>query len=92
MRVDSPLSLIRIKESREYSLKGIRVNPINTIKRIKGSITQDNYLYKRYSGEIMITRKDFNKDKKVNVIGKINKDSLILLDKIDVNHNFKFIV
>jgi len=87
-RYDSPSSLIRVKESREYSCQGKIINPKNCVTRIKGSITIDNKLYKRYSGEIMITKIDYPLDKKVNVIGKVLDNSL---DKLkDIKGNIKF--
>jgi len=87
-RYDSPSSLIRVKESREYSCQGKIINPKNCVTRVKGSITIDNKLYKRYSGEIMITKKDYPLDKKVNVVGRVLDSSL---DKLkDIKGNTKF--
>ena len=89
MRKDSPSSLIRLLESREYS-KGndMRIAPYNNVERTRGSITIDNDLYKRYCGEMQITRKDFPKDEKVNVIGKIDDGYLDLLDMVERGNRF----
>lgn len=88
VRSDSPSNLIRIKESREYATQGAHIEPFNTIKRSIGSITIDNYLYKRYSGEMMICKDSFPIDKKVNVIGNINKESIPLLKYLKNNDKF----
>ena len=82
-RVDSPDGLIRILESREYSRSTDKqINPNNIIERLEGSITIDNILYKRYCGEIQITKKDYPADDKVNVIGRVESDHSELLKMV----------
>lgn len=71
IRPDSPRDLLRLLESREYATPGIYITPQNTIERKKGSLTVDNLLYQRYSGEMQITRKDYKSDPRVNVLGTI---------------------
>ena len=91
-RIDSPNNLIRIIESREYScINEDKISPVNTIKRTRGSITIDNELYKRYCGEIQITKVDYPADKKVNVIGEVSKEYLDVLDLIDRGNKFIFV-
>lgn len=71
IRPDSPKTLIRLQESREYATQGQRIEPRNCVDRTKGTITIDNVQYLRYSGEIQITRADYPSDPRVNVIGSI---------------------
>ena len=91
-RIDSPKTLIRLLESREYSTSNdINVIPDNNIERIKGSITIDNELYKRYCGEIQIMKSNLPKDEKVNVIGYVDNEYLDLLELINRGDKFKLI-
>ena len=88
-RIDSPSSLIRIVESREYSRSnGSDIGPCNNIERKAGSITIDNSLYKRYCGELQICVKDHPQDEKVNVIGKVKEGYLDLLKMIERGNRF----
>lgn len=88
-RIDSPSSLIRIRESREYSRSnGSVTEPDNTVERKAGLITIDNSLYKRYCGELQITKKDYPWDEKVNVIGRIKEEYLDLLKLIERGDRF----
>lgn len=88
-RIDSPNTLIRIIESRQYATQGQWIDPNNCIERLKGTITIDNKKYLRYSGEIQITKIDFPKSEKINVIGKIHNTDL--LDYIQGNQKFMFV-
>ena len=81
IRRDSPEGLKRLQESREYSRAGQAVKPCNTVARTAGSITVDNELYKRYSGEVMICKEDYRPDRRVNVAGRLcDPEMLELLD------------
>lgn len=82
IRGDSPKTLLRLQESREYATFGEHIEKDNTDQRTVGTITIDNYLYKRYSGEIQIIRKDLPKDDRVNVIGYIPERYHMLLGNI----------
>ncbi|MBY0095804.1 MupG family TIM beta-alpha barrel fold protein [Mesobacillus maritimus] len=55
------------------------VGPKHTVSRPAGSITMDNNNYGRYRGEIQITLRDLPADERVNVIGKLTADDVILL-------------
>lgn len=88
-RIDSPNTLIRILESRQYATQGTLIQPNNCIERKKGSITIDNEKYLRYSGEIQITKKDFPKNERINVIGNVQNSEL--LKYIHGNQKFMFI-
>lgn len=81
-RIDSPSSLVRFQESREYSCFGKTITPSNCIERNRGVITIDNENYGRYSGEIQLLRKNFPKDSRVNVIGKVAESHIDIIDCI----------
>ncbi|MCC5890856.1 MAG: DUF871 family protein [Alkalibacterium sp.] len=91
VRVDSPSKLIRVQESREYAQPGRKVMPTHTDERWKGTVTMDNEKYLRYSGEVQITKADYSADKRVNVIGKIDKYYHLLLDNLHNGDSFMFI-
>lgn len=77
-RVDSPADLVRFAESRTYSCFGQRVEPDNCAPRKVGSVTLDNSRYDRYSGELQLTLADREADQRVNVIGRVEEDYLLL--------------
>ena len=81
-RIDSPKWLIRFQESRVYSCQGETVEPQNCAVRRRGTITVDNRLYGRYSGELMLIREDLPADHRVNVIGSVPENALLLIDRI----------
>lgn len=91
VRVDSPSTLIRVQESREYAQPGRRVVPQDTEERTRGAVTLDNETYKRYSGEVQITKKDYPADKRVNVIGRISPAYHLLLDNLKGGDTFLFV-
>ena len=82
-RVDSPRWLIRFQESRTYSCQGDIVEPHNCALRRRGVITVDNRNYGRYSGELMLIREELPADERVNVIGEVPENALLLIDRID---------
>lgn len=88
-RIDSPNTLIRIMESRQYATQGKIIQPSNCIERKIGSITIDNVKYLRYSGEIQITKRDYPRNEKINVIGYVN--NVDLLKYIHGNQKFMII-
>ncbi|MBQ2855049.1 MAG: DUF871 domain-containing protein [Oscillospiraceae bacterium] len=90
-RVDSPRRLIRFLESREYSCKGTVVSPENCITRLRGTITIDNEYYGRYTGEIQMIRTDLKEDRRVNVIGQVCKDAMLLMDCIGGGQKFALV-
>ena len=88
-RMDAPKGLIRIAQSRGYGSIGSQdITPQNTVERERGTLTIDNKLYKRYCGELQITRKGYPKDEKVNVIGKVPKAYQSVLDFIGRGDSF----
>lgn len=64
----------------------------NNNARFRGSITIENKLSGRYSGEIQITKKDFPMDARTNVLGFIHPDYVELVDYIDRDTQIKFVV
>jgi hypothetical protein len=91
IRVDSPRWLMRLQESREYSCFGQEIKSDNCILREIGSITIDNLLYQRYSGEIQIIKEPLAIDERVNVIGKVPKSYHLLLRNISNGAKIRFI-
>ncbi len=87
-RADAPCWMVRFAESRVYSCFGEDVAPCNTAPRTRGSITLDNRLYGRYSGEVQLLRADFAADEKVNVIGAVPSDAFLLMDCIENGTQF----
>ena len=90
-RIDSPRWLIRFQESRTYSCQGNIVAPRNCVERRRGAITVDNLRYGRYSGELMLLREDLSADSRVNVIGSVPENALLLVDRIDRGAKFMLV-
>ena len=90
-RVDSPKWLIRFQESRVYSCQGESVEPCNCVQRRRGVITVDNKNYGRYSGELMLIREDLPADERVNVIGEVPENALLLMDRIGRGAKFMLV-
>jgi len=90
-RIDSPRWLIRFQESRVYSCQGDIVEPCNCVRRSRGSITVDNKSYGRYSGELMLLREDLPADERVNVIGQVPENALLLVDRIERGAKFMLV-
>lgn len=71
LRLDSPESVFRVVESREYATKGDDVAQLRPWARPTGTITVHNENYPRYTGEVQVTRQDLPADPRVNVIGHV---------------------
>lgn len=54
-------------------------------------ITMDNDLYGRYRGEVQITLNDLPADERVNVIGKVIPEDILLLSFIKPGQGIKLI-
>lgn len=91
VRVDSPKTLIRVQESREFAQQGPTIAPKNTNKRPFGTITMDNERYKRYSGEVQVLKSNFPADERINVIGQLPEEYFLLLDNIKNGEQFMFV-
>lgn len=90
-RVDSPKWLVRFQESRTYSCQGDTVEPYNCTHRHRGVITIDNCNYGRYSGEVMMIRRDLPADPRVNVIGSVPENAHLLMDNIRRGQRFTLV-
>ncbi|MEG0166038.1 MupG family TIM beta-alpha barrel fold protein [Anaerorhabdus sp.] len=67
------------------------VEQFHTVNRPVGSITMDNQLYGRYSGEVSLVNDDLECDARVNVIGYIHQEYIPLLAYLDKEIRIKFI-
>lgn len=90
-RPDSPCWLVRYQESRQYARQGGPVEPADCALRTRGTVTMDNRLYGRYSGEIQLIRQDLPADERVNVIGHVDPRYLLLIDCIQRGSRFKMV-
>ena len=90
-RPDAPAGLVRFAESRVYSCIGGPVEPENCVGRSRGSVTMDNRCYGRYSGEVQLTRTDYPADSRVNVIGHVPAEAMLLADCIDRGKRFMLV-
>lgn len=90
-RADSPQWMIRFRESREYSCKGVTVKPEHCTERRRGSITVDNEKYGRYTGEIQLLRQDHPQDDRVNVIGTVRQEDMLLCDLVRRGQKFRLV-
>jgi hypothetical protein len=91
-RPDSAEDVIRSTNSRVSLNSSDIIYPHDNISRTIGSITIDNKDYLRYSGELQILKKLLPPDDRVNVVGSVSKHDLILLNYIDDETKFKFIL
>ncbi len=90
-RYDSNSHFLRSRSSREMSQYASVVETDNTINRAKGSITIDNKLYGRYSGEMQVVLEDSLKDERVNVVGKVHQRDLEKLLYYNYGYRYKFV-
>ena len=90
-RMDSPKRLVRFQESRIYSCQGATTEAYHCVERTVGSLTIDNIRYGRYSGEIMLIRSDLPADDRVNVIGHVPENALVLLNHIQRGSKFTLV-
>jgi len=88
-RKDCAQDVIRAEDSRSH-LKEQLIEPLNTVDRPRGSITLDNRLYGRYSGELQVSRVDLKQDDRVNVLGRVIKENIGLLKYVKGGTKFDF--
>lgn len=89
-RPDVAADVVRASNTR-IELAGVRIEPNNNNKaRPIGSITMDNDDYGRYSGEVQVTKKDLPADERVNLLGKITKETIPLLFYVQGRTKFEF--
>lgn len=68
----------------------IRLIPNNTVTRHIYDVTIDNQDYERYLGEAHILLKEFSSNKRINVVGYIEKEDRCLLQWIKNGQKFQF--
>lgn len=76
LRPDPGRDVLRMLDTRTND----DVAPFNFVERPKGTIAQDNDLYGRYKGEMQIIRHDLGRTPAVNVMGRICKTDLPLIE------------
>ena len=86
-RQDDARDVIRSADARFREIPPIPAR--NTATRMKGSITLDNEKYLRYMGEIQLTKYDLPADEKVNVVAKVIKEELPLINQIKAGMKIK---
>lgn len=79
-RKDVARDVFRSEQARLWGIK--HVEEENCVKRVRGSITMDNQSYGRYLGELQIVKNDLAADSRVNVIGKVCREDLPLLQHL----------
>lgn len=80
-RGDINENLIRSTQSR-VKYKGHIFQVFNPIDIKKGDIIIESSLYGHYAGELQIAKKDMKNTGKTNVVGRVIKDEIYLLDSI----------
>lgn len=85
-RKDLSDSVIRLTEERVTDVEIAE----NNVRR-KGSITMENKLAGRYSGEIQICKQDFPMSSASNVLGFVHPDFTDLLNYIDKDTTLRFV-
>ena len=87
LRPDFSRDVLRFMDTRSVEL----IQPENTSERIVGSITRDNDRYGRYRGEVQITLCDLPADERVNVVGRVVEEDIVLLSYLKPGQKVKFI-
>lgn len=87
LRPDFSRDVLRFMDTRSVE----PIPPENTSERIVGSITRDNDLYGRYRGEVQITLCDLPADERVNVVGRVVEEDIVLLSYLKPGQKVKFI-
>ncbi|MGE5483523.1 MAG: MupG family TIM beta-alpha barrel fold protein [Ignavibacteriales bacterium] len=90
-RADTAELAVRSSTSRGYAEKGEFIAPARCVSRPSGSVTVDNHLYLRYSGELQITMADLPPDPRVNVVGTVVEEDRPLVRMIGPEAEFYFI-
>ncbi|MGE5589876.1 MAG: DUF871 domain-containing protein [Bacillota bacterium] len=81
-REDPAELVVRSTTSRAYATKGPGIPVRPALPRPRGTVTIDNAEYLRYSGELQVTLSDLPADPRVNVVGEVIPEDLVLLDYI----------
>lgn len=86
-RKDVARDCLRSATSRQKKL--VTINAEAPKVRLCGAVTIDNQLYGRYMGEIEVTKVNLPADKRVNVVGYVNRNEIDLLPLIGSGQKFK---
>lgn len=87
-REDPAELVVRSTTSRAYATKGPVIPVRPALPRPRGTVTIDNAEYLRYSGELQVTLSDLPADPRVNVVGEVVPEDLVLLDYIGGGQGF----
>ncbi|MEH7114018.1 MupG family TIM beta-alpha barrel fold protein [Neobacillus niacini] len=87
LRPDFSRDVLRFLDTRSVD----SVVPENTSERILGSITRDNDRYGRYRGEVQITLCDRPADDRVNVLGRVVEEDIVLLSYLRPGQSVKLV-
>lgn len=90
-------------DSSEYMIRSTRIRakiteeplPVKIMKKsriTKGDILILNESYGQYKGEVQIALKDRPMNEKINVVGKISEQKMILVDSIQRHEDFRFVL
>ncbi|WP_276330791.1 DUF871 domain-containing protein [Halanaerobium congolense] len=86
-RQDPGEYIVRSETARKNKKNKIKAE--NTSERFKYAVTNDNYKYQRYEGDLHILKKDYPADKRINVVADAGK-AAVLIEKIKEGEKFKF--
>ncbi len=90
-RTDAAELAVRSSTSRGYAGKGPAIGPRMCAARPAFTVTIDNHLYLRYSGELQITAADLPPDTRVNVVGRVVEEDWDLLRMLGPDAEFHFV-
>jgi hypothetical protein len=88
-RPDVARDAVRLREGR--SLKEKTIKPANIKERVRGAITLDNKLARRYEGELQLIKRNLPADPTVNVLGYISQNDLDLLEACGANQAIQLV-
>lgn len=91
VRRDPSPNLIRSATSRGMAAFGEKIPPGEVLPRLPYSVTVDNEKYRRYSGELQVTRDDFPADERVNVVARIIAEDRPLVELLEPGDVFRLL-
>ncbi|NPV70108.1 MAG: DUF871 domain-containing protein [Firmicutes bacterium] len=90
-RPDPAEMVVRSAVSRDYAGKGADILPRSPAPRPAYTVTVDNRLYLRYSGELQVTLTDLPPDPRVNVVGHVVEADRPLVNMLGPRSRFHFV-
>ncbi len=91
IRYDSNDQVLRSQSSRQMSEYAGQVAPRPACPRPAGTVTVDNSLYGRYSGEVEIVMEDLPADRRVNCVGQAAEEDLWKLAHYRYGAAYRFV-